>query len=185
MYFNRLQRQWLVFLLLGSLLLPIILATLMVGVGLANGCPIMGENAPMCLVNGINLGENLKKLVDWTWYFPVMSLFEVPLLGIAMIILIQVLIYKSFRGWNRIFVALFSIWYMSFAPLIAGIIFVISVSSQAKCSLNEGGVGACYVFGVNMGNTFHTAAAIPWLLIILFPVCGLISSIYTIVVGKN
>ena len=184
-YFNKLQRQWLVFLLLASLLIPIILTLLIVGVGMASGCPIAGKNGQMCLSHGINIGQNLKKLVDLTWNFSVLSLFQVPLWSIALVIFIQVLIYKSFRGWVGVFVAVFSIWYISFAPLIAGIVVVAYLSSQAQCSLNEGGIGACYVFGVDMGSTFHTAAVLPWLLMMLFPLCGAISLIYIIVAQRN
>ena len=144
---------------------------------------MIGKTAQICLVKGINIGQTIKMLVDWTWYIPVMSLFQVPLLSIGLFIGLLVLIYKSFRGWIRALVGFFSIWYLCFAPLIAGIIFVAYLSKQAQCSLNEGGVGSCYLFGLDMGSTFHTAMAVPWLLILLFPLCATTSVIYAAIIA--
>ena len=183
--FGKLQRQWLIVFLLVSLLFPILVATLLVGIGNASGCQMAGKTAPICLVNGVNIGQTIKTLVDWTWYIPVLSMFQAPLLSIGLLIGVLVLIYKSFRGWTRAFVGFFSIWYMCFAPLIAGIVFVAYLAGQAQCSLNEGGVGACYLFGLDMGSTFHTAATIPWLLIILFPLCAVASVVYGAVALAN
>jgi hypothetical protein len=70
------------------------------------------------------------------------------------------------------------VWYLGFGPPTVGILFVAYFASQGQCSINEGGVGACYLFGLDMGTTFHTAASLPWLIFILLPVCGLTSLIY-------
>jgi hypothetical protein len=178
---GRTQRQWLIAFLLVSLLLPIIFATLLVGLGNISGCKMIGKTAQICLVNGLNIGQTIKKLVNWTWYFPVLSMFQVPILSIGLFVGLLVLIYKSFRGWSRALIGFFSVWYICFAPLIAGIVFVAYLSGQAQCSLNEGGVGTCYLFGLDMGSTFHTAATLPWLLIILFPLCAITSVIYVVI----
>lgn len=178
---GKLQRQWLIVFLLGSLLLPIMFATLLVEIGNASGCQMVGQTAQICLVKGINVGQTIKTLVDWTWYIPVLSMFQVPILSIGLFIGLLVLIYKSFQGWTRALVGFFSVWYMCFAPLIAGIVFVAYLAEQAQCSLNEGGAGTCYLFGLDMGSTFHTAATLPWLLIILFPLCAITSVIYIVI----
>lgn len=182
---GRSQRQWLIAFLLISLLLPIIFATLLVGIGNVSGCQMIGKTAQICLVNGINIGQTIKNLVDWTWYFPVLSMFQVPILIVGLFVGLLVSIYKSFRGWFRTLIGFFSIWYICFAPLIAGIVFVAYLSRQAQCSLNEGGVGTCYLFGLDMGSTFHTAATLPWLLIILFPLCTITSVIYIVIALVN
>ncbi len=178
--FGKSQRQWLIVFLLASLLLPLMFATLLVGVGNASGCQMVGKTAQICLVLGINIGQTIKTLVDWTWYIPVLSMFQVPILSIGLFIGFLVLIYKSFRGRARTLIGFFSVWYICFAPLIAGIVFVANLAGQAQCSLNEGGVGSCYLFGLDMGSTFHTAAILPWLLIILFPLCVITSVIYIV-----
>ncbi|MEM9154991.1 MAG: hypothetical protein AAGB13_08115 [Cyanobacteria bacterium P01_F01_bin.33] len=179
------QRQWLVFFLLVSLLLPIVTAALLVAIGNASGCEMVGEKAQVCLVSGINIGQAIKSLVDLNWYIPVLAALEVPILVIGMFAGLLVLIYKSFRGRARTFMGCFSIWYFCFAPLIVGIMFVAYLAGQAQCSLNEGGVGSCYLFGVDMGSTFHAAATIPWLLFILLPLCSILSGVYIVISLTN
>ena len=144
-----------------------------------------GSTAQMCLVQGVNIGETIKILVDWTWFMPALSTFEIPLLTVGLFVGLVLLIYKSFQGWTRALVGFLGIWHFCFAPIVAGIIFVLYVSGQAQCSLNEGGVGSCYIFGSDMGSTFHTAAIIPWLLIILFPLCVTASVVYAVVALVN
>jgi hypothetical protein len=183
--FGKPQRQWLIVFLLVSLLLPIMFATLLVGIGNASGCQMLGKTAQVCLVKGINIGQTIKTLVDWTWYIPVLSMFQVPILSIGLFIGSLVLIYKSFRGWTRALLGFFSIWYICFAPLIAGIIFVEYLAGQAQCSLNAGGVGTCYLFGLDMGSTFHAVAILPLFLIILIPLCAILSVIYIAIVLVN
>ena len=182
---GRPQRQWLAVFLLASLLLPIVIAFMLVAIGQASGCQMTGSTAQICLVQGVNIGEVIKMLVDWTWFMPAMITFEIPLLTVGLFVGLVLLVYKSFQGWTRVLVGFLSIWHFYFAPIVAGIIFVLYVSGQAQCSLNEGGVGSCYVFGLDMGSTFHTAASIPWLLIILFPPCITISVIYVVVALVN
>lgn len=143
---------------------------------------MVGETAQICIVKGMNIGQIIKVLVNWTWYMPVLSMFHIPLIGGGLFIGLLALIHKSFRGLTSALIGFFSIWYMCFAPIIAGIIFVSYLANQAQCSLNEGGVGACYLFGLDMGSTFHTAATIPWLLFIFFPLCAVASVVYVVVI---
>jgi hypothetical protein len=175
---HRTQRQWLVLILCISLLLPISLATLLAFIGKAAGCQMVGETADLCQVAGLNLGQSIKFLVDWTWAFPTLSLVQVPFVGIAVLIGLLILIHKSFQGWSRALIGFLCVWYLGFGPPTVGILFVAYFASQGQCSINEGGVGACYLFGLDMGTTFHTAASLPWLIFILLPVCGLTSLIY-------
>ncbi|OUC15198.1 MAG: hypothetical protein B0A82_08200 [Alkalinema sp. CACIAM 70d] len=182
---GKLQRQWLIGFLLVSLLLPIIFATLLVAIGQASGCQMVGKTAQICLVKGINIGQTIKTLVDWTWYIPLLSLFQVPIVSVGLLIGLLMLVHKSFRGWKSALIGVFSIWFMCFAPSIFGVIFVMYLAQQAKCSLNEGGVGSCYLFGLDMGSTFHAAVMIPLFLIILFPLCTITSVAYIIITFRN
>ncbi|MGD1859191.1 MAG: hypothetical protein ACFB0E_04380 [Leptolyngbyaceae cyanobacterium] len=177
-FFSRLQRQWLVAILLISLVLPVVLAALLVVTGKATGCQMAGSAAQPCLIWGVNIGHLIRALIDWAWYMPVRSVFEVPFLSATLLIGTLALIYKSFPGWSRALIGFFSVWYICFTPAIAATVLVVFLAKQADCALNEGGVGSCHLFGSDMSSTFHTAASMPWLLIIAFPLCVLLSFIY-------
>ena len=79
-----------------------------------------------------------------------------------------------------------SIWYVSLAPAIASFIFVMFVANAAQCSLNAGGVGDCYVFGVNAAEAeaFYTAGMMPLVAFLLVPLCGLFTVIYSVLIKK-
>ena len=64
--------------------------------------------------------------------------------------------------------------------MIVGILFVAFTAGLADCSLNEGGVGSCYLFGIDTADTFHAAAVMPWLIFFLIPLCTMITAFYAI-----
>ncbi|WP_155834648.1 hypothetical protein [Leptolyngbya sp. PCC 6406] len=142
---------------------------------------MVGETATVCRVAGINIGHSISLLVGWTFTFTSLIIFGIPLLGMAVLVGLLVLIYKSFRGWYRVLIGFFSVWHLGFCPPITGILFVAYFASRAQCALNEGGVGACYLFGLDVGDSFHLAAIVPWLMIILLPMCALASLVYVAV----
>ncbi|MEM6502435.1 MAG: hypothetical protein AAF685_11420 [Cyanobacteria bacterium P01_C01_bin.89] len=135
----------------------------------------------MCSVGGISLGQMIKMLVDWNWLVPVGSLLTIPPLSISVFIVLLALIYKSYSRPNRIILGTFSIFYFWFAPLIAGVSFVywvVGLAGTGQCLANAGGVGRCYLLGVDMGSSFHAAAVMPWMVFILFPICVVSALVY-------
>ncbi|MEM9245624.1 MAG: hypothetical protein AAGA67_07790 [Cyanobacteria bacterium P01_F01_bin.153] len=132
-------------------------------------------------MGGISLGQTIKMLVDWNWLVPVGSLFAIPPLSISVFIVLLALIYKSYRRPNRIILGAFSVFYFWFAPLISGVFFVywvVGLAGTGQCAANAGGVGSCYLLGVDMGSSFHAAAVMPWMIFILFPLCAVSALVY-------
>jgi len=148
-------------------LLPPVIGYGVLGFGYVQGC------APSELAcGGAPIGEWLKSATSfsWQWAFgfaPALAL----LMGLCGALLGSI--------WRALIAAL--------TPLAAIVLPSVLVMSAAHetCMVNEGGVGDCVVWGVSMGDTFHTASIMVWVFLFAVPACaigGLIAIIAAIAV---
>lgn len=168
----------LLILLLVSFVLPGLTAFLLVWVGLDAGCQLAGEAAGQCKAMGVDLGGAIAQLVEITWHYPLLGQF--PLLWLVSVLGVLILIHRHFWGGLRLFLGLSSIWYVSIAPSVLGILFVVRLASIAGCRIQERGLDSCFIFGVEMSESFSTVSLLPWLTSVVLLVCGVSSIAYLV-----
>jgi hypothetical protein len=169
------------FFLIASFILPVLTASFLVGLSQTLGCALVGEQSSQCLVLGLNLGILIQQLIRLTWHFPLMMSPQGIVPAFIAIAIIVILIHLIFRGRQQFFWSLFCIWYIPISPSVLGMILVSFLARQGNCLLNEGNANPCYILGVNMGEAFYGASVVPWLILILLPICLFISLFYMII----
>ncbi len=169
------------FILINSFILPIITASFLVLFSQTQGCVLVGEQSSQCLVFGLNIGILIEKFIQLTWHFPLMMSPQGILPAFIAITVIVILIHLTLRGRQQFFWSLFCIWYIPIIPSVLGIILVRFLADQGNCVLNEGNANSCLILGVNMGEAFYGASVVPWLILLLIPICLFISLFYMII----
>ncbi len=162
--------------LLISPVLPSLMAFLLVWVGLYSGCELAGQTAAQCTVMGLDTGWAIAQLVEMTWNFPLLGQF--PFLWVLSVLGVLILIHTNFQGLLRLLLGLGSIWYISIAPSVLGILFVVRLTSLAGCRIHEKGLDSCLIFGVEMSHSFSTITLLPWLTTVIVLFCGATSITY-------
>ncbi|AFY38763.1 hypothetical protein Lepto7376_2484 [[Leptolyngbya] sp. PCC 7376] len=182
LFLGKPRRQWLVITLLASFLLPTLFSALLFVMGNLLGCQVAGSSAQMCNIAGINIGQTITMFVDLTWWSMAFGMFSTPYVSIGLFIGLFVLLHLCCPRRTLIPLGMGSIWFVGFAPMIAGIVFVSFVGDAAQCSLNAGGVGECFLFGFDTDYAFHSVHAVPWMIFFLMPLCGFLMGLYGLTV---
>ncbi|WP_413162800.1 hypothetical protein ACL6C3_27005 [Capilliphycus salinus ALCB114379] len=169
------------FLIINSFILPIITASFLVLFAQSQGCVLVGEESSQCLAFGLNLGMIIEKLIQITWHFPLMMSPQGIVPAFIAIAIIVIFIHLTLRGRQQFFLSLFCIWFIPIVPSVLGILLVNYLANQGNCVLNEGNANPCMVLGVDMGEAFSGASVVPWLILLLVPICLFISLFYMII----
>ncbi len=178
------NKKWskiILFLCIASFIFPIIAAIFLMIVSQILGCDLAGEESSQCLALGVNIGGLIQQFIKITWQFPLMMSPQGIFPTFVAIGIIITLIHLMFRGTKQLILSLFCIWYIPISPSVLGIILVSFLARQGNCLLNEGNANPCYILGVNMGDAFYGASVVPWLILLLVPICLFISILYAII----
>lgn len=181
------QRRYLIALFLVGVLLPTILSTLLMGLGQVLGCQMFGKTQQICSVGGMSLGQMIKTLISWNWALTAETFFVISpfsIIAISAFIGLLALIYTSYNKQKRTILGVCSIYYFWVFPMFPGIFFVVwatGLAQDGQCPVNAGGVGDCYLMGIDMEGVFHSAAIMPFMLFLLFPITLVLTVIYLVV----
>ncbi|QPF88853.1 hypothetical protein [Bradyrhizobium commune] len=164
------RRRWWRLALLLLVVLPFLpdLAISAVG-GLAkiSGCVVDQKEA--CLVAGVNVSDAVSGLV--TASVLIGSAFAWLALAAVWLVMCYLVIV---RGWTgriaRLALALLVTVVFALLPYLAPG-FAIAPFVNANCQPNEGGVGACLIFGGNVNSAHHTVI-LPWLIFAGVPIAA-------------
>lgn len=182
---KKLQSPWTVIAILASLLLPIIFATLLVGIGNLLGCQMAGSSTQMCYLAGLNIGQTIIMFVDLTLWAVAFGIIYLPQVSIGLLAGLLILLHFCCSKKSLMSLRLGSIWYVSMAPAIASFVFVLFVGNAAQCRLDAGGTSDCYLFGVNTGDTFYVAGMMPLVIFLLVPLCSILTAIYYALIRQS
>lgn len=153
---------------------PPLMAFLLTWIGMATGCEVSGESR--CSFVGLDIGWAIEGLLNLTWDFPLFGFF--PVLWLVVVVVSLMLIHYQLRGCARPFWGVLSTWFLPVAPSLLGYFYVARLAELGDCQIQERGVNACLIFGVNMGDVFSTATLVPWFALAVVPVSLVISLVY-------
>ena len=134
--------------------IPALAGWAILGLGHYEGCAF---GAAVC-TKLPTLGHHFKQALDTAW---MLGINAIPLILLSGIVALAAILARSP---GRAFIGLLA------GPTAALLLPVLVVASAAYpgCNVHEG--GHCTFWGVEMGNSFATAAVAPWLLYIIPPV---------------
>jgi hypothetical protein len=135
------------------------------GLAKIGGC--VADQKEACLIAGVNVSDIVSALL--TTSVLIGSAFAWLALAAVWLVMCYLVIV---RGWvrlaARLFLALLVTVVFALLPYLAPG-FAIAPFLNAKCQPNEGGVGACIIFGGDVGSAHHTVI-LPWLIFAGVPI---------------
>lgn len=177
------QRAWRR-LLLGALLAvlaPGMAALGTQGVARAAGCRPGGSER--CAPFGIDLGDALRVTLDLAWGF----VSTAPLILLAIGVGLIAVRFGFSARWHRLLLGSALVLFMPLAALAFPLAAVVA-GGHAGCVINEGGLGECVIYGVEMGFAYHAAAIAPWLVFLYLPagiLAGLVFVGFEMLAGRH
>ncbi|HEX4533969.1 MAG TPA: hypothetical protein VH000_07045 [Rhizomicrobium sp.] len=101
------------------------------------------------------LGAWFETSLDAAWFITIIGAIPLAVaIGAAAIV--------SGSVWR----AVIGVGIVPFAALLLAVIAALSTTSFPGCSVNEGGVKGCLLWGADLNGTFAVATVAPWLLIV-------------------
>jgi hypothetical protein len=136
--------------------LPIVVAAGALLIGQILGCDITSTGrdiVPNCFTGGISWGHVVHGALTLSQQYPLGWGLRYPLLGIAGLVGMWALIYRSFPGKWQIPLGLLGIWHISLTNNFLGMLLSFYIAAVGDCTLGGFAQGsACYAFGVSMTN---------------------------------
>jgi hypothetical protein len=137
-------------------LLPTVLILLIAMTADLKGC--MAEPLAACMIGPLSLGQAFAVTAELALVmgtaFIALAPFWVALCCLA--------VHRSFGGLaSRLIVAFAVALFLGFLPFL-GPALAIGGLVHSGCRANEGGVGPCTTFGVDIGESVHELATLPW-----------------------
>jgi cytosine/uracil/thiamine/allantoin permease len=170
---RRLRWRIILFILLLIPAIPSIYLLIVAFYGKTAGCDPAGA---VCVIGGRSLGDVAKRALDAAAAFASFFVF----LGGLWFAFALIFVHRSFAGaGTRLLAALFSALWSVAGAIVMG--FAALANIAPHCPFNEGGVGACRLFGVDTTGGHHIGTAI-WGVMIGLPVAMLVFVVYAVVV---
>lgn len=163
---------------LGLMFAPVLWTASVVALGSVGGCRI--DQAGVCVVAGVNLGEALKAALDaaWTWPLVAGGLLMLVLAGIA-----TLAAHRAFSSFVGRFVAGGVVVAIALIGLVIVPVILVTVIAPQSCQINEAAVGDCSLYGVAQGMSTHSAAVAPWLLFFVAPAALAYLVVYLVILS--
>ncbi len=155
-------------------LVPAIALQVLDWVAEAAGCfAAMGEP---CRLGPLSAGHAFRFLVSAA----VRTGEAFAFVGIPWGVLLVVAVHRG--GGRRLWKAFFGLTVLGTFPFL-GAVFPLERFAWSGCLPNEGGVGACLMFGVETGPDIHRLAVLPWMMMLSGGVAFAMFGVYALVAG--